>query len=207
MDGGPRCEPYEDYGARVWRRLAPRLQEVPPSRLRGWLAAALAPRRLATAAATLALMLTAFVAGRYWPGDAPGPAAPVAAGGGERILLIAVGEHLERSEMLLIELANASDGTLELDDELRRAGELLGSNRLYRQAARRSGEDAVAALLEELERLLLDVAHSPAQPPAETVAELRRRIEDGGLLFRVQVVGSQIQTRNQPPRSPARDEV
>lgn len=182
-----------DYGARVWQRIAPRLDE-PRSRTGEWLAGLLAPRRLALAASMAMLLIAAFVAGRHWPAD-PGPE-PLPAAGRERILLVSVGEHLERSEMWLIELANAPrDGGPELAEELRLAAELLPSNRLYRQAAKRSGQAQVADVLDELERLLLDVAHAGDLSPPE-LEDLQGRIAEGGLLFRVQVVGSRVQRRN-----------
>ncbi len=196
----PVPEPWDDYDARVWRRLQPRLAKRRDRRAGGWLGAWLAPRRLASAAAVAVLVALAFLAGRFWPAARVGPDQPQVAGhltaeGRERILLVSVGEHLERSEMLLVELVNAPpDGAADLSGELRRAEELLPFNRLYRQAARRSGQAQVAELLDELERLLLDVAHS-GDLTAASLGDLRQRIEDG-ILFRVRVVGSRVESQN-----------
>ena len=53
------------------------------------------------------------------PRDWPHAADPQA---GERVLLVAVGDYLERSQMVLIELANASPkGTLDISSEQERA--------------------------------------------------------------------------------------
>lgn len=204
VESQPVPEPWDDYDERVWRRLQPRLAEQPGG-IGGWLSAWWSPRRLASLASVTALVALAFLAGRWWPGTAVDPDSPqvtaslaeglvtedLTAAGRERILLVSVGEHLERSEMLLIELVNAPPAGVDLSGELRRAEELLPFNRLYRQAAQRSGQAAVAELLEELERLLLDVAHSGDLSNAG-LGELRQRIEDGGILFRVQVVGSRV---------------
>ncbi len=205
VESQPVPEPWDDYGARVWRRLEPRLAERPARRgVVGLLGAWLAPRRLAAAASVAALVAVAFVAGRFWPADGDGVAGPprvaeLPAEGRERILLVSVGEHLERSEMLLVELANAPSGDgADLAGELRRAEELLPFNRLYRQAARRSGQAAVAEVLDELERLLLELAHGGDLSAAE-LDELRRQIESGGNLFRVQVVGSRVERERQSP--------
>ena len=90
----------EDYGAQVWARLQPRLGRAQSSRL------AASGRRWALAAS----LVLAFLLGRHWPHETPAPAA-VSAAARERILLVAVGDHLERSEMLLVELVNAgADG-------------------------------------------------------------------------------------------------
>ena len=155
------------------------------------------------------LVIIAFFGGRFWPagpidspqmarravgGDVPG--GDMTAGGRERILMVAVGEHLERSELLLVELVNApSEGEPDLSAETRLAEELLPSNRLYRHAARRSGQASVAEVLDELERLLLDVAHSRGLSASDR-EDLRQRIENGGILFRIQIVGSRVQPRH-----------
>ncbi len=203
VENQPVPEPWDDYGARVWRRLQPRLAERPPRGRAGeWLSGLLVPRRLAAATAVATLVMLAFLAGRFWPAALVEPGQVQAAGGlpaagRERILLVSVGEHLERSEMLLIELVNSpSGGAADPAGELLRAEELLPFNRLYRQAARRSGQAAVAEVLDELERLLLDVAHS-GDLSATARDDLRQRIEDGGILFRVQVIGSRVERLNQ----------
>ncbi len=198
----PVPEPHADYGARVWRRLKPRLDEPGPAgRVREWLRALLAPRRLAAVGAVAMLLALAFTAGRFWPAASGEPGQPLPEAGRQRILLVAVGEHLERSEMLLVELANAPrEGALDAVGEPRRAEELLSSNRLYRRAARRSGQGALAEVLEELERLLLDVAHLDAgggELSAVDLDALQERIESGGVLFKVQVVGSRLQRQTQ----------
>ena len=75
------------------------------------------------------------------------------------------------------------------------ADELVSANRLYRQTAVRSGEDSLVAVLEELERVLVEVAAGPDALAPQDVAELQRRIEARGLLFKVRVVGSQVRER------------
>ena len=199
-DALPVPEPHADYGARVWRSIAPRLDEPSAGRFADWLGAFFAPRRLALAGSLAVLLAVAFTAGRYWPAD---PALePLPAAGRERILLVSVGEHLERTEMWLIELANAPADGAGLGDELKLAAELLPSNRLYRQAAKRSGQGHIADVLDDLERLLIDVAHAGEMSAAE-VEELQQRITGGGILFRVQVTGSRVQRQN--PNNPPPD--
>jgi hypothetical protein len=171
---------------RVWQRLAPRLQAA--RRGLTWRRRVLAP--LAAAAA----LLLAFLLGRHW---GPAPAAPaIEARASERILLVAVGDHLERSQMLLIELANApSAAPVDIGAEQGWAQELVGANRLYRQAAAHAGEPGVASVLDELERLLVEVAHGPATLDADAMARLQRRIESRGLLFKVRVLESRVRSQ------------
>ncbi len=182
----PVPERGEQYGAEVWRRLQQRLAPAPA---RQW------PWRAWVAAAAMAtLIIAAFLAGRFWrpPQIAAGP---IPAQVRERILLVAVGDHLERSQMVLLELMNAKPeaGQVDIAEEQELAGGLITSNRLYRQTAARAGDPGVAALLDELERVLLEVAHSPARLPAQEFEALRRRVEAQGIVFKVRVIGSRLQ--------------
>jgi hypothetical protein len=190
-----------EYGEEVWRRLAPRLAREPRpmrSRSRAVLAQAWVPVTMAAA------LVLAFVLGRHWP---PAPAVPVAGSsplpGRDRIVLVAVGDHLERSEMLLVELVNAGGEaeTVDIAAQQQSAAELLGANRLYRQAVARSGEPGVVSLLEELERLLVDLSHRPSSLTPGERADLRRRIESRGLLFRVRVIETQVREKEKKESS------
>ena len=119
------------------------------------------------APALAALLLGAFLAGSLWqrggaPGDAKNQSNQQIR---ERILLVAVGDHLERSQMVLAELDNAPDGKgkLDISGERRMAEDLLDDNRLYRQTARTTGDNSMASVLDDLERVLLEIAHSPVR--------------------------------------------
>src|SRR5207245_6583062 len=114
------------------------------------------PRRLGMAGAMAALLVIAFLAGRVSrrPLETAGLTGPVR----ERIMLVAVGEHLEQSQMILVELVNnETKGTVDISEAQHRAEDLVGENRLYRQAALKSGDRAVSSVLDELERVLLDI--------------------------------------------------
>jgi hypothetical protein len=114
--------------------------------------------------------------------------------------VVALGEHLERSQAVLIEIVNApANGDLDVTSEQARAAQLLAANRLYRQTASRGSEPAVASVLEELERLLLDVAHGPSHLTPEDLALLRQRIDQKGVLFRVRVIGANLRERGELP--------
>ncbi len=191
VDDFPIPKRGAEYGSDVWRRLAPRLGEKKaawPARLR------LPARSWGVAAALIVMLMAGFVAGRFWrrPGVTEAISAPIR----ERILLVAIGDHLERSQMMLVELINASDGqTVNLSAQQQKARQLVEDNRLYRQTAAGAGDAAVAGVLDELERLLLDIAHSPASVTQGEMEEIRRRVEAQRLLFRIRVIGSQVRER------------
>ena len=54
-----------------------------------------------------------------------------------------------------------------------RARELVAANRLYRQSAAHTGDEVMGATLEDLERVLLEIANAPADLSAEDFAALR----------------------------------
>ena len=200
----PVPERGEDYGREVWARLAPRLPSIRQAARRPWF---FAPRPLAAAGALAAVVLAAFLAGQAAARRAaPTPAAR------DRILLIAVGEHLERTEAVLLERVHGpreGEGGLDVSSEQARLADLLPANRLYRQAATRSGEAGVSGVLDELERILLDVRHGPSKLSASEREALARRIDAEGVLFKVRILGSRLRDRaaSSAPAAPERKRV
>ncbi len=205
LDAMPMPERDETYERRVWQQVAPRLSERRQSwAWLGWMDS----RRWAAAAAVAAMVVAAFFAGRFWPPrpgpQTPGPSAEVVR---ERILVVAVGDHLDRSEMMLVELTNAAPGPAgarrpNLSGEQRRAEDLLEENRLYRRTALHQGDTALAGVLDDLERVLLDIARSPKEMTPAQLERIRQRIESHGILFKVRVVGSELRERQKRPNSP-----
>jgi hypothetical protein len=193
----------ESYGSEVWARLRPRLDGAPGKESRlGW-NWWIAPQRWALAGAMAALLWAAFYIGLHWGPGRPGSGGQMAEGispqARERILLVAVGDHLERSQMVLVELSNApTKGTVDISAEQRAASELVGENRLYRQTALNAGENGVASVLDELERVLVEVANSPGEISSKQMESLQKRIESRGILFKVRVIGSEVRERAKP---------
>jgi hypothetical protein len=207
----PVPDPGDDYGRQVWQRIGPRL---PEKRKRWWnfmagSAGWLEPRRWAAVGAIAAVVIVAFLAGRATKQVAPQSNVADAGKVRERVLVMAVGEHLGRSEMVLVELgnaepANAQQKQVNISSERRRAEDLLEENRLYRQTALEQGDAGLANVLDELERVLLDVAHSPQEVTPTQLENIRQRIEARGILFKVRVVGQELQQREEPSAPPAK---
>jgi hypothetical protein len=102
--------------------------------------------------------------------------------------------------MMLIELGNTEPENnkqkeVNISAERRRAADLVQENRLYRQTALEHGDTALAGVLDELERVLLDVAHSPGEVTPAQLDEMQQRIAARGILFKVRVVGKDLQQR------------
>ena len=182
----------QSYGSRVWHRISP---EIGASRGKSWSWDWLRPRRKWGLAAVMALLLVAaFLAGRQ---VAEQPVQQEMAGlpgeGRERILLMTVAGHLERSEMLLLELVNTRDnGDIDVSVERQLANELGQESRLYRQAAQEAGKMDVAVLLEQLETVLVELSHGPQTVPSSDLGELRVRLDEGDVLFKVRVLGTRL---------------
>src|SRR5882762_6399288 len=157
----PIPDPGEDYGERVWQRIAPRLGE---KKVR-WLESLFVPQRLAALGGVVALVILAFVAGRLTRRPVPLGDQADAAKVRERVLVVAVGEHLGRTEMVLMELENAptqkGQKAIDISETQRRAEDLVEENRLYRQTARAEGDQPMASSLEEVKLVLLEFANSP----------------------------------------------
>lgn len=188
-------EPPEGFERTVWARLAPEL----PARRRWWVPRLLqASPRWVFAGGVVAAVLVSFLAGRLSRSEptavVPTTEADVAAT--DRVLLIELVDHLDRSQIVLVELLNAEDGrAVTTSAEQSRAKELVAANRLYRHSAAQAGDEATGVVLDDLERVLLEIANAPADARVEDLDALRARIASRGLLFRVRVVQSEMRER------------
>jgi hypothetical protein len=201
VETAPVPERAQSYGAEVWRQLRPQLAK--PAKPRGSSFWRVFPwHRWAVAGALGSLVLGAFLAGRFWPQPTIKPALgiaqsqPLSAGARERILLTEIGDHLERSQLALIELINSkTNGAVDITVEQVLARELSAVNRLFRRTAADAGEPGLASVLEELELVLVEIANGPARLSEDEFAALRERIDTNGLLFKVKVLGAQVRSR------------
>ena len=196
----------EDYGAAVWARIegrlhreaeGPRGTEVPPPH---WSRAWMLPWLAAAAVALLAV-------GAYWLGrqSAAPPlvvemveerATPERGAIRERVVLAALGEHLDRTERTLVQLVNTdAGGRVDISAEQAWARDLLAANRLYRQATSGPETPALSQMLDDLEPVLLEIANSPARLTSEEFKALRDRIEARSLVFKVRVTGADVRAR------------
>ena len=191
----------DQYGLEVWQRIRLDLPEVEPAWWQGWIRW----QRTALAGGVAALVVAAFVVGRTWP-QGRTPAAVVQTAethdSTERVRLAAVGDHLEQSERVLLDLLNAQvlgQRPVDVTSEQAWAADLIASNRLYREASVQAGEEEVAAVLDELERNLLDIVHGPATLTPAQLDEIRVRLDAAALLFRVRVMSDELRERELAP--------
>lgn len=196
------------YGLEVWQRVRPRLPaRHESSGFSGWFRL----NSLAAAAALATLLIAAFVAGRTWPRRVPS-APPVttnvpAGDPAERARLVDIGDHLERSERVLLDVMNApaqADAAVDITVEQGSAEGLLEANRLYRDAAMHAGDQDIAQVLDDLERSLLEVVHGPASLSPDDLQELQARVAAAALLFRVRVLANELRDRVTVPDHTAR---
>ncbi len=194
LDAMPVPDPGADFADRVWQRISPRLEE---KRARWW-HALFEPRRILAFAAMAAVIVLAFFVGRH-TAHQPGVDTADAGKTRERILVVAVGNHLGRSEMVLMELANAEptkgQKLMNISAEQKRAEDLLEENRLYRQTAVRDGDKLMASTLDELEPILLDIANSPDEITPSQFEAIQKRIAAKGILLKIRVVDQDLRDR------------
>jgi hypothetical protein len=203
----PSAEPPErdaGYGERVWLAIAPSLP-VYETRRWSWLRAGLG-RGLAYAAACALLVAGAFIAGRAWEQRQlrttaaahavaiSHPAAPAQ----QRLVVVVLSDHLDRSERLLVELKHTDPGSEEMVSPLRdQARTLLAANRICRQDAEKNDDRALANALKRLDRLLDGLANQQGDLNAAAISRLQEEMNSDSLLFEVRVLRSRIP--DQPP--------
>jgi len=186
----------EDYGEQVWQSI------------RGSLAVYEKPKRswirfgqpLAWVAACALLIAVAFVAGRRWERkQAPTVAVAVDPQARQRVVIVVLGDHLDRSERLLVELNHAGTNDIPGTPLRSEARELLDSNRLLRQSALQAGDLNVDASLDRLERLLVELANEPKDLSEGDLNRLRQEMNTDGLLFDIRVLRSRVNSQAHAP--------
>ncbi|HVL67763.1 MAG TPA: hypothetical protein VM364_10905 [Vicinamibacterales bacterium] len=193
VDAMPPPALPDGFERTVWARLEPAL----PKR-RGWTSWLLmTPANLAWAATIVLLVAGAFLAGRLTRNADSTAQVATAQQIREGILLADLTEHLDRSQTMLVELVSAGQEAEAVDISLERdvAEDLVAANRLYRQTASAAGDLTVTALLEDLERLLVELAASPERLSAEDLERVKQRIAAQDLLFKVRVVSSAVREK------------
>ncbi|HEX3068613.1 MAG TPA: hypothetical protein VHX14_08550 [Thermoanaerobaculia bacterium] len=215
VDQLPIPEKNGAYGEEVWTRLRWKLGSE-RRRSRVW----------ATISAIAAALALAFIGGMFWHARTqqassptvvaakstplPAAAAQMASNSSsvvsrDRLLLVVVSDHLDSSERMLLELSNAdAKHPLDVTSESRRAGELVASNRIYRQTATRRGETRIASLLSDLEPVLLELSHAGSTLSPDEIASLQKRIDSKGLLFKVRVVSAQVNGQDGATKAPSK---
>lgn len=187
-------EPHESFEQKTWLNVRDKLPEGRTSLF----ARLLSPPKWALAGVMAVIVAGAFLAGRYWPrhNESDNPTSTDTVGNIQRGLRLEVGDHLERSQILLIEIMHAEPGDhVDLSNEQARAQELLDSNRLYRESALKTGDPAVSHTLDDLERVLAEIANGPSDLTAKDLERLRRQIQSQGLLFKIHVIESKEKTQ------------
>jgi hypothetical protein len=191
----------EAYGEEVWRSIRGSVQVYEATKRRWPILGFRRPLVLAMACALL--MAAAFVAGRFWQRrQMPTTAMTTDPQARQRVVIWVLGDHLDRSERLLVEL-NHADGkdaaeALPIQSEAR---ELLAANRLLRQSAKQTGDPALDAALDRLERLLVEIANEPNGLTEADLNRLRQEMNTDGLLFDVRVLRSRVMEQQPNPAS------
>lgn len=187
----PLAEPPSGFEREVWARIEP-LLPVPRAREPRW---NLALPRLAFAASVTVLVVGAFALGRLWDRPSEETPAPIEIdwASADRLLRAEVEDHFDRSERVLVELVNADYASGDgISSGQARAADLVSAGRLYRRSAQNIGDAEMGSLLEDLERVLVDVANGPVDREPGEIARLRERIDAQDLIFRLRVVKAEM---------------
>jgi hypothetical protein len=161
--------------------------------------------RWVLAASAAALAVASFWLGRVWDAPAPSVAlAPQVTDGGtvsERMLRNEVEEHLERTQRVLLELANADDSApVVLAGNRERAADLVAAGRLYRRSVEDIGDAETRDLLEAVERVLVEIANGPEVESSNDLSEVRARISNQDLIFRLRLMTAEMRAREERAR-------
>jgi hypothetical protein len=132
-----------------------------------------------------------FIGGRYWERfSTKTPPVATNAQTAQRVVLVVLTDHLDRSERMLVQLEHAGKNdradNVQLQSEAR---ELLASNRLYRVTASNAGDPELAGALDRLEGVLAEVANDPNLSAAD-ITRVQKDMNTKGILFEIRVLRS-----------------
>ena len=185
---GPRAG--AEFFERVWRGLQPSLTSYDRPERRGW-HARMHWKTVGLVTACALLLALVFMGGRLCErqrshtAGITGSANPQAS---QRLVVVVLTDHLDRTERLLVTLDHAKSGDAVENSALQtQAQELLASNRLYRMSANEAGDPALAAALERLERVLAEVANESTLSAAD-LDRVRKEMKTEALLFEIRVL-------------------
>jgi hypothetical protein len=199
VDAAPAPEPGPEFERVMWARVQ---QALPKPAAPWWSLARLVPFAAAAAVVVAGVVVgTRVWMARHVPVAPAGQAISKASNPRERVMLAALDEHFETTQTLLVDLMNGPDAgssdsaAADFSFERTTAGELVSSGRLYRVTARQNGDVQFARMLDDLEPVLVDVAHAPDRMTRNDLQSLRARIDDASLLFKVRALSNEIRDR------------
>jgi hypothetical protein len=192
-----------DYGDLVWQTLRPSLTPYQsPQRHRFLWRRWFHFRILVAAGLGAALIIVAFLGGRYWERHTAKTTQIAGAANQQatqRVVFVILTDHLDRTERLLVALEHADTADVVENSQLQsEARELLASNRLYRTTAANAGDPALAGVLDRLERVLAEVANESNLTPAD-LDRVRQEMNTEGILFEIRVLRSQAPNQTNTP--------
>jgi hypothetical protein len=194
----------ENYEERMWGRVegalpARRAEKPRVRRVAFW-------RTMAYAAGCAVLVAGAFYGGRVYEhrehqkrAEARAKMHPPAPQ--PKVVVVVLGDHLDRSERLLVELKHADAESPELVNPLREeARGLLAANHEFRDDAEKEGDPALSLALSHLDKLLTEVATQPGGLDSAALVRIKDEMNADGLLFEVRVLRSKNPHRTKTVR-------
>jgi hypothetical protein len=209
VDAAPSIDAPPGFGREMWARIEPEIVARTTTRRSRWWPA-LSERRWPTrvewavAGGLAAIVVASFTLGRVWdhaPHQQKPPTSIDASALSERMLRTEVEDHFERSQRVLADLVNADDSpTGSFSSDRDRAADLVAAGRLYRRSAEAMGDIEMRDLLEDVERVLVDVANGPADGSSKDLTGVRTRISEQDLVPRLRLAMSEIRERERRSR-------
>jgi hypothetical protein len=185
------------HGKRVWESIS---GSLPAYGVRKWNWLRGGPwMGLSYAAACITLATCTFIGGRLWErreaktvaGNHTQQKQSSVAHTPQRVVVVVLSDHLDRSERLLMELKHADAGDAAMLSPLRdEARNLLPANRICRKKVKHGDDPALATALDRLDHLLAELANQPGDLNSTTITRLQDEMNADRLLFEVRVLRS-----------------
>ena len=190
---------WQDYWARLSERLPDRPRKIVWPEWRSWLPPLAVPGRpaLVPVAAALLLIATGIFIGRTTILRVPGQGAPMQATVFDPGLIAEFNDlassYLERSKIVLMGLNNFNPrlddpNALNISSHRHLSQEVLRQGRALRNHQVATADPRLQFLIDEIERVLLQVANSGGDDPMWTIRMAQEGIDKNSILLRITLV-------------------
>ena len=114
----------------------------------------------------------------------------------ERVFFSNVSQHLEIGGRVLQMVSNGNGDLAEKVAERKQTiDELVALNRLYRRLAEQSGDIQLVGLLQQMERMFIELNHTDTTTKATDFENIRERLEQSDLLYQLKITDKKIEQK------------
>lgn len=113
----------------------------------------------------------------------------------QRVLMSKLRNHLQSTDRLFTQVSNSDvSNVTQFEQRRQMIADMVALNRIYRRIAEANEDKQLAEMLGQMEQILLSLKNAPSSQDEKGWNNLRSRIDDTDLLFKLRVTEKTLQT-------------